>query len=56
MIAQRRNASGGITGLGKDDENYPDNTNLIYNLASENANIGNVRETFFITNCGLSMM
>jgi len=47
MIAQLRNATGGIQGLGKVDKIYLDNTNLIYSLASENANIGNIRETFF---------
>jgi predicted AAA+ superfamily ATPase len=47
MIAQLRNATGGIKGLGKVNKIYLDNTNLIYNLASENANTGNVRETFF---------
>ncbi|MDA3880507.1 MAG: AAA family ATPase [Prolixibacteraceae bacterium] len=47
MIAQLRNATGGIKGLGKVDKIYLDNTNLVYNLASENANIGNIRETFF---------
>lgn len=47
MIAQLRNATGGIKGLGKVDKIYLDNTNLIYNLARENANMGNVRETFF---------
>lgn len=35
-------------GLGKVDKIYLDNTNLIYNLAQENSNIGNVRETFFL--------
>ncbi|HKK62025.1 MAG TPA: AAA family ATPase [Bacteroidales bacterium] len=47
MIAQLRNATKGIKGLGKVDKIYLDNTNLVYNLASENANIGNIRETFF---------
>ncbi|MBN1767584.1 MAG: AAA family ATPase [Prolixibacteraceae bacterium] len=47
MIAQLRNSTSGIRGLGKVEKIYLDNTNLIYNLASENANIGNVRETFF---------
>ncbi len=47
MIAQLRNATGGIKGLGKVDKIYLENTNLIYNLASENSNTGNVRETFF---------
>ena len=30
------------------DKIYLDNTNLIYNLAQENSNIGNVRDTFFL--------
>ncbi|MGM0376708.1 MAG: ATP-binding protein [Bacteroidota bacterium] len=47
MIAQLRNATGGIKGLGKVDKIYLDNTNLIYILASDNANVGNIRETFF---------
>ena len=34
--------------MGKVDKIYLDNTNLIYNLAQENSNIGNVRETFFL--------
>ncbi|HSH26918.1 MAG TPA: hypothetical protein VK972_03975, partial [Wenzhouxiangella sp.] len=37
----------GIKGLGKVDKIYLDNTNLIYILASDNANVGNIRETFF---------
>ncbi|MCO5259148.1 MAG: AAA family ATPase [Crocinitomicaceae bacterium] len=48
MIAQLRNETGGIRGLGKVDKVYLDNTNLIYNLVRENQNIGNVRETFFL--------
>ena len=48
LIAQLRDNIGGIRGLGKVDKIYLDNTNLIYNLAEENANIGNVRETFFL--------
>lgn len=48
LIAQLRDNTGGIRGLGKVDKIYLDNTNLIYNLAEENANIGNVRETFFL--------
>ena len=43
-----RDNTGGIRGLGKVDKIYLDNTNLIYNLAGEEANIGNIRETFFI--------
>lgn len=48
MISQLRNATGGLRGLGKVEELYLDNTNLIYALAPEHADIGNVRETFFM--------
>ncbi|NDV46328.1 ATP-binding protein [Paludibacter sp. 221] len=48
LISQLRDDTGGIRGLGKVDKIYLDNTNLIYNLAEENANIGNIRETFFL--------
>ena len=48
MVAQLRNETGGIRGLGKVDKVYLDNTNLVYNLAKENQNTGNVRETFFL--------
>ena len=48
MIAQLRNDTGGIRGLGKVDKIYLDNPNLLYNLAEEKQNIGSVRETFFI--------
>jgi len=48
LIAQLRDATGGIRGLGKVDKIYLDNTNLIYSLASDSAEIGNVRETFFM--------
>ncbi len=48
MIAQLRNATGGIRGLGKTEKIYLDNTNLIYVLAPKRADIGNVRETFFM--------
>lgn len=47
LIAQLRNATGGIRGLGKVDKIYLDNTNLIYSLAVDTPNIGNIRETFF---------
>ncbi|NLZ73048.1 MAG: ATP-binding protein, partial [Bacteroidales bacterium] len=45
---QLRDNTGGIRGLGKVDKIYLDNTNLIYNLASDTSNIGNIRETFFL--------
>lgn len=48
MIAQLRENTGGIRGLGKVDKIYLDNTNLIYSLASSSSNIGNIRETFFL--------
>lgn len=38
----------GINSLGKPEKIYLENTNLMYNLADENANIGNIRETFFV--------
>jgi len=48
MVAQLRTDVGGIRGLGKVEKVYLDNTNLVYSLAKENQNIGNVRETFFL--------
>jgi len=47
LIGQLREATSGIRGLGKIDKVYLDNTNLIFNLVEENANRGNIRETFF---------
>ena len=48
MIAQLRDAVGGIRGLDKIKKVYLDNTNLIYVLAPKRADIGNIRETFFM--------
>lgn len=48
MIAQLRDATGGLRGLGKVEKLYLDNTNLIYTLSPDKADIGNVRETFFM--------
>ena len=48
IIAQLRDNTSGIRGLGKVEKVYLDNTNLIYALAPEQANIGNLRETFFM--------
>ena len=48
MIAQLRDAAGGIRGLGKTEKLYLDNTNLIYALSPKTADIGNVMETFFM--------
>ena len=47
LIAQLRDHTGGVRGLGKVDKVYLDNTALVYNLAGDEADIGNVRETFF---------
>jgi len=48
MIAQLRDATGGIRGLGKVDKIYLDNTNLMDCLATNDSNAGNIRETFFL--------
>lgn len=47
LIAQLRDDTGGIRGLGKVDKIYLDNPNLIYTLGGGQVEIGNVRETFF---------
>jgi predicted AAA+ superfamily ATPase len=54
LISQLRNSAGGIRSLGKVEKVYLDNTNLIHALASENANIGNLRETFFVNQLRLN--
>ena len=54
MIGQLRDQTGGMRGLGKTEKVYLDNTNLIYAMAAENANVGNVRETFFYTQTRLT--
>ena len=51
MLAQLRDDTKGIRGLGKINKVYLDNTNLVYILAGGNANKGNIRETFFINQC-----
>ena len=48
MIAQLKSETNGVRALGKIDKIYLDNTNLVYCLAKENQNIGNIRETFFL--------
>ena len=47
LIAQLRDDTGGIRGLGKVDKVYLDNPNLIHALAHQTADTGNLRETFF---------
>lgn len=54
MIAQLRDCTGGMRELGKTEKVYLDNTNLIYTMTGENANIGNVRETFFFNQTRLN--
>lgn len=54
MIGQLRDQTGGMRGLGKIEKVYLDNTNLIYSLTAENANVGNVRETFFFNQTRLT--
>lgn len=48
MIAQLKDDTGGLRGLGKVEKVYLDNTNLIYALAGNEVNVGNLRETFFL--------
>ena len=48
LIMQLQNDTHGIRALGKIEKIYLNNTNLIYSLANENTNIGNMRETFFL--------
>ncbi len=48
MISQLRDRTGGIRSLGKVEKLYLDNTNLMYAIAPDNSDIGNVRETFFL--------
>ena len=47
MIGQLRDETGGLRSLGKVEKIYVDNTNLMYILGSDSANMGNIRETFF---------
>ena len=47
LIAQLRDDTGGIRGLGKVNKIYLDNPNLMYSLAGDKTDVGNIRETFF---------
>ncbi len=40
MIAQLRDSTGGIRGLGKVDKIYLDNSNLIYSLVKDDIELG----------------
>lgn len=55
MIGQLRDQTGGMRSLGKIEKVYLDNTNLIYALAGDLGNIGNVRETFFYNQTRLTL-
>ena len=48
LIAQLRDGTGGIRGLGKVDKVYLDNPTLIYSLGQDTSEIGNIREKFFL--------
>jgi predicted AAA+ superfamily ATPase len=48
LILRLRTDTGGIRGLGKIDKIYLDNPNLTYSLVGDSANIGNIRETYFL--------
>ncbi len=47
MIGRLRSDVQGISGLGKIDKVYLDNTNMAYALSDSTPDIGNLRETFF---------
>jgi predicted AAA+ superfamily ATPase len=48
LIMQLQSDTGGVRALGKVEKVYLNNPNLIYSLANETANTGNLRETFFL--------
>ena len=48
LIYQLRSNNKGISLIAKPEKLYIHNTNLIYLLSAENANVGNLRETFFL--------
>lgn len=58
LIRNLRNSSQGISMMNKPDKVFLSNSNLIFALAQENQNKGNVRETFFynqVANSGNSV-
>ena len=54
IIAQLRNNTKGIRLLGKVEKVYLDNPNLVASIAEGIADIGNVRETFFLNQMGIN--
>lgn len=49
IIAQSREKTEGIRQLGKVEKTYMDNTNLAYALSDNIPEVGNIRETFFLS-------
>ena len=49
LVNRLLDSSQGLGSLGKVQKVYLNNTNIIKAIASQNANIGNVRETFFLS-------
>lgn len=47
LLAQVRDDTGGLRGLGKVEKVFLDNPNLMHAIGRQEPNIGNVRETFF---------
>ena len=47
LIAQLRDDTGGVRGVGKVEKVYIDNTSLAYLLGGQATDVGNIRETFF---------
>lgn len=54
LINQLRTETKGIRALGKVEKIYLENSNLMYALSGQNAQIGNVRETFFFNQMKLN--
>lgn len=54
LILQLQNDTKGVRGLGKVNKVYLNNSNIAYMLLGNNANIGNIRETFFFNQLGLN--
>lgn len=48
LIAQLRESTKGVRGLGKVEKVYLDNTNLAYVLSTATPDVGNLRESFFL--------
>ena len=47
MVGQLRDETGGLRSLGKVEKVFVNNPNLMFLLGKEDANTGNIRETFF---------